>query len=82
MSNPYLCVRYQENGVFTGWNKISGGYADTAANASGTNFAVTNGSNGRVKLNAGGAADTCGCIEFYNEFYNFIIWNKTWLNWI
>ena len=68
VSNPYLCVRYQENGGYTGWNRISAGYADTAANASGTNFAVTNGSNGCVKLNSGGAGDTCGYIEFYNAY--------------
>jgi hypothetical protein len=30
VSNPYLCVRYQENGSYGGWNKISAGYADNA----------------------------------------------------
>jgi hypothetical protein len=32
VGNPYLCVKYQENGGYGGWNRISAGYADSAEN--------------------------------------------------
>lgn len=33
VTTPYITVRYQENGVFAAWQKISAGYADTAGTA-------------------------------------------------
>jgi hypothetical protein len=43
VGNPYLCVRYQENGGYGGWNKISAGYADSAnyANSAGSAGSAT-----------------------------------------
>ncbi len=29
-TNPYLCVRYQENGGYGGWQKLSSAYANSA----------------------------------------------------
>ncbi len=35
VGNPYLCIRYRENGGWGGWNRISAGYADSAGTLSG-----------------------------------------------
>ena len=33
VANPYLCVRYRENVSYTGWQRISAGYANSAGSA-------------------------------------------------
>jgi hypothetical protein len=46
VTNPYIAIRYEENGSFGSWQKISAGNADNATNA-------TNATNANFATNAG-----------------------------
>ena len=41
ITSPYLCVRYQENGTYNAWSKLSCGYADSAGTVAYANITGT-----------------------------------------